>query len=96
MSCQEKGISGSGPGGEALEGRRRGSQGVYVGEYSVSQDAVHVQPLGEALEKNLRRALRKDKSSDWVPVAVGDRQGVSLVLDALRDGQARLFGGPAE
>ena len=91
MSCQEKGISGSGPGGEALEGRRRGSQVVYVGEYSVSQDAVHMQLLAESLESNLRRALRKDKSSDWVPIVIGDRQDVTLVLRALRDGQARLF-----
>jgi hypothetical protein len=68
-------------------------KGLYVGEYSPSQDGFHVQRLVESLESNIERALRKDKSNDWVPLAVGRLEAVGKVVDAVRKGQAQLLKG---
>jgi hypothetical protein len=43
-----------------------------------------VQPLAKALESNLQRVLKKDRSNDWVPFAIGDLESVGQVIDMVR------------
>lgn len=65
----------------------------WVAEYSARQDSFHIQRLTDALTSNLRRALQKDSSNDWVPVAVGDLESVGQAVDMIREAQARLLRG---
>ena len=53
---------------------------LFLGEYSASQDAFHVQPLAEALKENRRRAALKDHSNDWIPLALGTAAQVRQVI----------------
>jgi hypothetical protein len=62
---------------------------LWVGEYSASQDAFHVQPLEEALKANLRRILVKDPVLDWCVFAWGDEMFVRRMLMVIKKGQAR-------
>jgi len=57
---------------------------IWIGEYSATQDAFHVQPLAAALAENLRRARRRDRSNDWVAVAVGREEHVRAVITLLQ------------
>ena len=76
---------------EDIKARRRGGQVIYVGEFSARQGAFHIQHLFKALERNLERALRKDKN-DWIPIAFGGLEDVGRVVDLVREAQARLIG----
>jgi hypothetical protein len=60
---------------------------LWIGEYSPSQDAFHVQPLAQALENNIRRALNRERANDWSAVAVGSEGWVRSVIAYLQADQ---------
>jgi hypothetical protein len=63
---------------------------IWVAEYSPSQNAFHVQPLGDALKANLRRVLVRDSSLDWTIFALGWEGAVRQAQGEVEKGQVRL------
>lgn len=64
---------------------------LWVGEYSASQDAFHIQLLADAKADYLKRARVKDSSNDWFPVAIGEEEAVRQELEMLGRAPARLL-----
>jgi hypothetical protein len=52
---------------------------VYVIEYSVKQDTIHIQPLLERLKKNLNLAIDKI-SCDYQPIAIASNHDSAVKI----------------
>ena len=62
----------------------------HVAEFSVRQQAGHVQPLDEALAENLR-AVREGRSSDWATIHIGTYDSCHAALRRLKEPPRRLM-----